>query len=82
QSINPTFVEVLATLPALLTMMTVGFSPRIARQFGYKRTVQLGLIVTFLSGILPVFTTSFTLLFVSRVTFGIGVGLFNPLLFS
>lgn len=82
QSINPTFVEVLATLPALLTMMTVGFSPRIARQFGYKRTVQLGLIVTFLSGILPIFTTSFTLLFVSRVTFGIGVGLFNPLLFS
>ena len=81
-SVHPTLVELLGTLPALFTMLTVGFSPRIARMAGYKHTVQLGLIVTLLSGLLPIFTSSFLLLFVSRVTFGIGVGLFNPLLFS
>ena len=81
-SVNPTLVELLGTLPALFTMLTVGFSPRIARMVGYKHTVQIGLIVTLLSGLLPIFTSSFLLLFISRVTFGIGVGLFNPLLFS
>ena len=81
-SVNPTLVELLGTLPALFTMLTVGFSPRIARMAGYKHTVQIGLIVTLLSGLLPIFTSSFLLLFISRVTFGIGVGLFNPLLFS
>ena len=81
-TVNPTLVELLGTLPALFTMLTVGFSPRIARTVGYKPTVQIGLIVTLLSGLLPIFTGSFLLLFVSRVTFGIGVGLFNPLLFS
>ena len=81
-TVNPTLVELLGTLPALFTMLTVGFSPRIARMVGYKHTVQIGLIVTLLSGLLPIFTSSFLLLFVSRVTFGIGVGLFNPLLFS
>ena len=81
-SVHPTLVELLGTLPALFTMLTVGFSPRIARMVGYKHTVQIGLIVTLLSGLLPIFTSSFLLLFISRVTFGIGVGLFNPLLFS
>ena len=81
-TVNPTLVELLGTLPALFTMLTVGFSPRIARMAGYKSTVQIGLIVTLLSGLLPIFTGSFLLLFVSRMTFGIGVGLFNPLLFS
>ena len=81
-TVNPTLVELLGTLPALFTMLTVGFSPRIARMVGYKHTVQIGLIVTLLSGLLPIFISSFLLLFVSRVTFGIGVGLFNPLLFS
>ena len=35
-TVNPTLVELLGTLPALFTMLTVGFSPRIARMVGYK----------------------------------------------
>lgn len=81
-SVNPTLVELLSTLPSLFTMVTVLFSPVLAQKIGYKRTVQLGLLVTAVSGFLPMLTSSFVLLFVSRVTFGIGVGLFNPLLFS
>lgn len=81
-AVNPTLVELLGTLPALFTMLTVGFSPRMARLLGYKLTVQIGLMMTLISGLLPIFTSSFLLLFLSRVTFGIGVGLFNPLLFS
>lgn len=54
-------------LTCLFTMLTVGFSPRIARMVGYKPTVQIGLIVTLLSGLLPIFTGSFLLLFVKVV---------------
>ncbi|MGT2756622.1 MFS transporter [Streptococcus ovuberis] len=80
--INSTLVELLSTLPALFTMLTVSFSPHLAEKLGYKQTVQLGLVITLVSGFAPMLTSSFIWLFISRVTFGIGIGLFNPLLFS
>ncbi|MET3558529.1 MFS family permease [Streptococcus rupicaprae] len=80
--INSTLVELLSTLPALFTMLTVSFSPRLAEKLGYKQTVQLGLAITLVSGFAPMVTSSFIWLFISRVSFGIGIGLFNPLLFS
>jgi len=82
REMNATFVELLGTLPALFTMLTVLFSPRLAKKIGYKLTVQLGLILLFISGILPIFVSDFWILFATRIGFGIGVGFFNPLLFS
>ncbi|WP_262508798.1 MFS transporter, partial [Ursidibacter maritimus] len=63
-------------------MLTVSFSPRLAEKLGYKQTVQLGLAITLVSGFAPMVTSSFIWLFISRVSFGIGIGWFNPLLFS
>lgn len=80
--IDSTFVELLATLPSLFTMLTVLISSRVARSIGYKLTVQLGMVLVFISGILPIFVSDFWILFTTRVVFGIGVGLFHPLLYS
>ncbi|MEY8461851.1 MFS transporter [Streptococcus merionis] len=79
---NKTLVELVSTLPSLFVMLTVPFSPSIAKKIGYKRTVQLGLILCLLGGLLPIVTRTFPILFLSRIIFGIGLGLFNPLLFS
>jgi len=80
--INKTLIELLTTLPSLFIILTVLISPKIAKKIGYKKTVQLGIVFVLIAGMLPVVTTSFVLLFMSRVLFGVGVGLFNPLLYS
>lgn len=81
-NINPTLIELITTIPSLFIILTVPFSHAFARKFGYKRSVQLGIGIVLGAGILPVFVQSFWLVFFSRILFGIGIGLFNPLLFS
>lgn len=81
-TINPTLIELITTIPSLFIILTVPFSHRFAKKFGYKFSVQLGIIIVLVAGISPMFTSSFWLLFFSRIIFGIGVGLFNPLLFA
>ena len=80
--IPSTIIELLGTLPALFTMLVIPFSPNVARKIGYKKTVQIGLVIAFISGILPIYIHSFLILFLTRITFGVGIGLFNPLLYS
>lgn len=75
-------VEMLTTIPAFFIIFSVLFSNRIAKMIGYKQTVLLGLIIVAISGLIPVFISNFWVVFLSRVFFGIGVGLFNSLLVS
>jgi len=81
-TVNETLVELLTTIPSLLIIVTILISPKVAQRIGYKRTVQVGIGIVCLAGLLPVVTTSFTSLFLSRILFGVGVGLFNPLLYT
>ncbi|MBO0439458.1 MFS transporter [Candidatus Enterococcus ikei] len=81
-TINPTLIELITTIPSLFIILTVPFSQMFARKFGYKRSVQVGIVIVLSAGIMPVFTQSFWFVFFSRILFGIGIGLFNPLLFS
>lgn len=80
-SVHPTIVEFLTTLPSLMIIATVLFSHKLAEKIGYKRTVQFGILHVLIAGVLPMFVPSFTALFMSRIIFGAGVGLFNPLLY-
>lgn len=75
------FIELLTTIPSLSILATVLVSPRIGQKIGYKRTVLFGLWLVLLSGMLPLVVNSFWVIFLSRISFGIGIGLFNPLLF-
>lgn len=76
--INPTLIELITTIPSLFIILIVQFS----HVFGYKLSVQLGVGIVLGAGIMPVFVQSFWFIFFSRILFGIGIGLFNPLLFS
>lgn len=81
-TISPILIELITTIPSLFIILTVPFSHSFARRFGYKFTVQLGIGTVLGAGIMPVFLQSFWFLFFSRILFGIGIGLLNPLLFS
>lgn len=73
-------VELLTTIPSLFTIIAVMLSNKIAKQWGMKRTILLGIGIVFISGITPLFINNFWLIFISRIFFGIGIGLFNSLL--
>lgn len=75
------FIELLTTIPSLSILLTVLVSPQVARKLGYKRTVLFGLLLVLFCGVAPLIVNDFWLIFLSRIGFGIGVGLFNPLLF-
>lgn len=81
-TINETLIELLTTMPSLFIILTIMISPKVAQKIGSKRTVQLGVGVVLCAGIFPIFAKSFVSLFLSRILFGIGVGLFNPLLYA
>jgi MFS family permease len=81
-TVNETLIELLTTIPSLFIILTILISPKVAQRIGYKQTVQVGIGIVCLAGLLPVVTTSFISLFLSRILFGVGVGLFNPLLYT
>lgn len=73
-------VENLTTIPSLFLMISVLISGYIARNIGYKRTILIGVGMVAICGIVPVISSNFYLIFISRALFGFGVGLFNSLL--
>lgn len=81
-TINRMLVELLTTLPSLFIILTILISPKIGKKIGCKRTVQLGISIVLIAGLIPIFVKSFSILFLSRILFGIGIGLFNPLLYA
>jgi MFS family permease len=73
-------VENLITIPSLFLMISVLISGFIARRIGYKRTILIGIGMVAVCGIVPVISSNFYLIFISRALFGFGIGLFNSLL--
>jgi len=75
-------VESLATIPAMMITLFVLLSNFIIKGIGKKNTVLLGLAIIFIFGLVPVFTTNFKIVFISRLLLGAGIGLFNSLSIS
>ena len=75
-------VESLATIPAMMITIFVLFSNIVIKFLGKKNTVLLGLIIIFIFGLIPVFTSNFKLVLISRLFLGAGIGLFNSLSIS
>ena len=75
-------VESLATIPAMMITVFVLLSNFIIKGIGKKNTVLLGLAIVFIFGLVPVFTTNFKIVFISRLLLGAGIGLFNSLSIS
>ena len=75
-------VESLATMPAMMITIFVLLSNIVIKFLGKKNTVLLGLIVIFIFGVIPIFTSNFKLVLISRLFLGAGIGLFNSLSIS
>ena len=75
-------VESLATIPAMMITIFVLLSNGVIKLIGKKNTVLLGLILIFIFGIVPAFTTNFKVVLISRLLLGTGIGLFNSLSIS
>ena len=75
-------VESLATIPAMMITIFVLLSNGVIKLIGKKNTVLLGLILIFIFGIVPAFTTNFKVVLISRLLLGAGIGLFNSLSIS
>jgi|AKZA01.1.fsa_nt_gi Arabinose efflux permease len=79
---SATAVEALVTASNFTVMIFVLLSSFFVRMIGTRKTVLLGLILSFLAGIFPVFSSSYSLIYISRLVLGAGFGLFNSLAVS
>ncbi|MGY3777062.1 MFS transporter [Isobaculum melis] len=75
-------VELIATVPNFGILIFVLISNLFIRQIGKKQTIMLGLILALVAGMMPVFTSSYLIVLISRFFFGAGIGLFNSLAVS
>ncbi|OKP90323.1 hypothetical protein A3848_11360 [Paenibacillus sp. P32E] len=80
-AISLTQVGLLTTIPSLFVIFGVLIGNRLELRIGKKRTILTGLGFVFIAGIFPALKHDiFSLLFVSRCLFGLGIGLFNRLI--
>lgn len=75
-------IEMLVTIPAFSVMVMMLLSDFIAGKLGKKRTVQLGLLIVFLSVFLSIMSESYVTMLFSRIILGVGLGLINALAVS
>lgn len=69
--------EFVITLSSIATIISIALSESITRLIGMKKCVQLGTILVFISGIIPIIHTSYQTILLSRIILGFGIGLFN-----
>lgn len=75
-------IELVTTVVSIFVTIFVLVSGVVVRYIGQKQTAILGLVIATVSSIIPAFSTSFTIIFISRAVLGIGIGLANPLAIS
>lgn len=81
-SISATTVESLVTIPSFTMMIFVLLSGFISSKIGSKKTVLVGLVLTLIGGVIPVFALNFTMIYFARFIFGAGLGCYNSLAVS
>lgn len=79
---NTSVIESIITLSTLSTFILVLLNDKIVRKIGYRPTVILGLLLTFVGGVGPSIISNFKLILLLRVVLGAGLGLCNPLAVS
>ena len=70
-------VENLVSLPSLAIMLVIMLHPVISRSISRNVSIITGLILLFLTGIMPLFCQDYVYVFISRMLHGIGIGLIN-----
>ncbi|AZP04890.1 MFS transporter [Jeotgalibaca ciconiae] len=78
-NISQSQTELLGTAPSVTVILFILLSSYVANKLGMKRTIVVGLILAGIGGILPVFVSNFTMVLISRIILGAGLGLYNSL---
>lgn len=77
-----TAVEALVTASNITVMIFVLLSAFLVRMLGTKKTVLLGLLLAGVAGVVPMFSANYTIVYISRLVLGAGLGMFNSLAVS
>lgn len=75
-------IDLLTTIPNLGLIIGIFIGNFIVMGIGAKKTVILGLLIILLSGVTPVFANSYWVVFIARLIFGFGIGIYNSLAIS
>ncbi|WP_260768824.1 MFS transporter [Oenococcus oeni] len=75
-------VETLVTVPSFALALLVLFSSLISTKIGERLTVNIGVGIIGLTGIIPFLTENYPLILISRVFLGAGIGMINSLAVS
>lgn len=79
---SATAVESLVTAPNITIMIFVLLSTFLVRSLGTKTVVLLGLTIAGISGMVPMITENYTIVYLSRLALGAGLGMYNSLAVS
>ena len=72
-------IRFLQTVPYFLTMIGSLFAGRLSNRYGEKKVLTVGLMSIGITGVLPFFTISYPIVFISRVLSGFGFGIASPI---
>lgn len=75
-------VELLATVPNFGIIVGLLLNHWVIKYIGPKMTVIIGLLISLITGVMPMFITNYSLIFISRCLLGFGLGIFNSLAIS
>ena len=70
--------ELITTIPSIASLVTILLSSFFLKFISIKKIVFVGLLLTGIGGVIPVFTTNFTHILIGRLILGIGLGLYGP----
>ena len=77
KEIPESWVELLVSLPSAGIMLMLLFNRVIEKYLTERQMIVSGLLIFSLCGLLPLLNQSYWLMFVSRLVFGMGIGLLN-----
>ncbi|MBW1606136.1 MFS transporter [Lactobacillus sp. Sy-1] len=76
---SPTLVNMVATIQQIPAFIVLLMSAPLAKRFGIKQMIGLGILLMGISGVVPAFVPNLWFILGSRIIFGIGIGLINSL---
>ena len=81
-NISQSQAELLGTAPSISVILFLLLSSYIADKLGMKKTIIVGLLLAGIGGIIPILFSNFSMILVSRIILGAGLGLYNSLAVS
>lgn len=70
-------VEMLVSIPSMVMVVMIAISPVIGKLVHERIIICTGLVLIGVAGVIPVFVTDFSIVMISRILLGTGIGLVN-----